>query len=290
MNTKSWDWPPYGNLSDSDHSFENAVEMRPDESIRDQPAFAGAAAIERRNGSGAAHYYHWVMNGSIDFICLDTRWATVSMTLNSPPSWNSGEGFKVRLDQDGRRGHARGASGKQKYELQHVRLSRRDSKRARSIRSPLASYSNQARRCMFWPAIHISSWMTYSGHPTGATMCSRAGSWALPSRSLPIASSIPPSRVARTDVYGYLLASVFAEASVTFSFKELDLTTCGWLTPKGTPIRWFAGSLVLPGERRSAYTRSKKLRTIARARVRAIRATLLDCTLIHSVETESATG
>jgi hypothetical protein len=145
--------------------FENAVEMRPDESIRDQPAFAGAAAIERRNGSGAAHYYHWVMNGSIDFVCLDTRWATVSMTLNSPPSWNSGEGFKVRLDQDGRRGHARGASGKQKYELQHVRLSRRDSKRARSIRSPLASYSNQARRCMFWPAIHISSWMTYSGAP-----------------------------------------------------------------------------------------------------------------------------
>jgi hypothetical protein len=169
-------------------------------------------------------YYHWVMNGSIDFISLDN--ASANSFDETQLAWlravlaSDGKNAAIRTVIVGMHEALPGSKG-----LSHSMCDSADGVRSgRDVYERLwqmqqsgknvyvlASHSHfvmdDVYRTDYWKGRVLSGWIVGTA---GAIR------YRLP-------PGVTPSNIARTDVYGYLLGNVFSDGSVTFSFQETSL-------------------------------------------------------------------
>jgi hypothetical protein len=169
-------------------------------------------------------YYHWIMNGSTDFLTLDN---SVGNGFDERQlAWIRG-----RLQADGKNQAIRtivvgmhealpGSKG-----LSHSMCDSKDGIRTGREVYELLWNLQQAGKKVYVLASHSHFIMDdvyrtpyWGDHVLPGWIVGTAGAvrYRLP-------PSVAPGKIARTDVYGYLLATVMSDGSIDFAFQELSL-------------------------------------------------------------------
>lgn len=180
-------------------------------------------ARDRDTGS-ARSYYHWVMNDSIDFISMDnavgntfdpaqmawvrTRLATdgkaksiSTIVVGMHEALPGSEGMSHSMC-DAPTGVAR---GRQVYNL--LWNLRQSGKKVYLLASHSHFVMDDVYNTPYWKDKVLPGWIVGTA---GAVR------YRLP-------PGVPTATIARTDVYGYLLATVMSDGSIQFEFKEVGL-------------------------------------------------------------------
>ncbi|MCU1294663.1 MAG: hypothetical protein JWP08_3513 [Bryobacterales bacterium] len=169
-------------------------------------------------------YYHWVMNDSVDFISLDN--ANENAFDDAQMTW-----LKARLDADEKSSAIRTVVLGMHEALPGSKgLSHSMCDSPQGITSGSAVYQRlwrlqQGGKKVYVLASHSHFVMDdvfrtgyWGDHVLPGWIVGTAGAvrYRLP-------PNIPVATIAKTDVYGYLLATVLTDGSITFSFQELGL-------------------------------------------------------------------
>jgi hypothetical protein len=205
------------------------------------PRLAAQRAQDHDTSTGPRSYFHWVMNSSIDFISLDnatgnafdkdqmawvrTRLAadlrsdsitTVVAGMHEALPGSQGSSHSMCESPDGIE------SGREVYKLLW------DLQQAGKKVYVLASHSHfvmdDVYRSPYWKDQVLPGWIVGTA---GAVR------YRLP-------PGITTGKIARTDVYGYLLATVMSDGSIQFDFKEMSLDDLHLANPGKAPslVRW----------------------------------------------------
>ena len=195
-----------------------------------------------RDTGGPRTYYHWVMNHSIDFINLDN--ATKNTFDPAQMQW-----IRARLAADrksdsittivagmhealpGSQGASHSmcespegiASGREVYQL--LLQLQQAGKRVYVLASHSHFVMDGVYRSGYWKDQELPGWIVGTA---GAVR------YRLPPR-------ISVGTIARTDVYGFLLATVMSDGSIQFYFKEISLDDLRAANAGKTPdslVRW----------------------------------------------------
>jgi hypothetical protein len=172
---------------------------------------------------GARSYYHWVMNDNIDFINLDN--ASANTFTADEMVW-----IRTRLADDGKsksiktivvgmhealpgsKGLSHSmcdapkgvASGREVYNL--LWNLRQSGKQVYVLASHSHFVMDDVYNTSYWKDKVLPGWIVGTA---GAVR------YRLP-------PGVPTATIARTDVYGYLLAAVMSDGSIQFEFKEVS--------------------------------------------------------------------
>ena len=210
-------------------NHENVYPMTHDDYLKQFAAYLNSPRLATQRAqdgdtAGARSYFHWVMNNSIDFINLDnasgntfdkeqmawirTRLAadlrsdsitTVVAGMHETLPGSQGSSHSMCESPDGI------ASGREVYKLLW------DLQQAGKKVYVLASHSHfvmdDVYRSSYWKDQVLPGWIVGTA---GAVR------YRLP-------GGITAGKIARTDVYGYLLATVMSDGAIQFDFKETTL-------------------------------------------------------------------
>jgi len=211
------------------------------ESYLNSPRLRSQRDLDHDTG-GFRTYYHWVMNGSIDFISLDN--ASGNAFDNEQMAWVRG-----RLAEDAKSGAiativvgmhealpgSKGMSHSMCDSPAGIQSGRQVYKLLWDLRAAgkkvylLASHSHYVMDDVY----HTSYW---KNEVLPGWIVGTAGA---------VRYRLPPgqtgSSVARTDVYGYLLATVLGDGSIRFEFREITLDDLRLANAGKTPdalVQW----------------------------------------------------
>lgn len=227
-------------------NHENIFPMTHDAYLKQFAAYLNSPRLEAQRAKdfdtgGPRSYFHWVMNDSIDFINLDNAagnafdkdqmaWirARLAADLRSDAITTVVAGMHEALPGSQGSSHSMCESpegidsGREVYKMLW------DLQKAGKKVYVLASHSHfvmdDVYRSGYWKDQVLPGWIVGTA---GAVR------YRLP-------PGITAGKIARTDVYGYLLATVMSDGSIEFEFKEMRLDDLNRANPDRPPslVRW----------------------------------------------------
>lgn len=204
------------------NKVEDFVKFKSFTPYLDSPRLHAQRVKDRE--SGAHSYYHWVMNGAIDFINLDN--ATGNTFTSQEMVWIRKHIAEDRASRSirtvvvgmhealpGSKGLSHSMcdapagikSGREVYEL--LWNLQQSGKKVYVLASHSHFVMDDVYNTDYWKSKVLPGWIVGTA---GAVR------YRLP-------QGVPTGTIARTDVYGYLLATVMSDNSVRFEFKEISL-------------------------------------------------------------------